>query len=281
MAFKQYLREEITRGLDETYTEEGWAKDFPGKAYYDVHLSTIEKHEMATPTFREYLGRGGLKILESGCGTGRWMSFFETMGNRSFGVDDSWGPLRVAREHDPGMNLVRGNALVTPFKDGVFDAAFSSYVAEHFQEGPVPLFREIHRVLKPGALFFVVVPFNNTFRRLFVNNALRVFYAIWRWRQKPLGFTEFRYLKSEMDAFLAKSGFEVMRVLPDDYFLPWSKGIFVDVCDVGSFVKYEHKPVYEFGRFGRNVIRVIQSVGLWHSCEGIFYVTRAANRAGS
>jgi hypothetical protein len=46
-------------------------------------------------------------------------------------------------------------------------------------------------------------------------------------------------------------------------------------------VKYEHKPVYEFGRFGRNVIRVIQSVGLWHSCEGIFYVTRAANRDGS
>jgi hypothetical protein len=130
--------------------------------------------------------------------------------------------------------------------------------------------------MKPGALFFVVVPFNNTFRRLFVNNALRVFYAIWRWQKRPLGFTEFRYLKSEMDGFLAQSGFEVLRILPDDYYLPWSKGLFVDVCDVGSFVKYEHKPVYEFGRFGRNVIRVIQSVGIWHSCEGIFYVTRAA-----
>jgi SAM-dependent methyltransferase len=202
------------------------------------------------------------------------MSFFETMGNRSFGVDDSWGPLRVAREHDPDMNLVRGNALVTPFKDDVFDAAFSSYVAEHFPEGPVPLFREIHRVLKPGSLFFVVVPFNNTFRRLFTNNALRFFYAIWKWQKKPLGFTEFRYVKSEMDAFLAQSGFETIKVLPDDYYLPWSKGLFVDVCDVGSFVKYEHKPAFEFGRFGRNVIRAIQSVGIWHSCEGIFYVTR-------
>ena len=50
--------------------------------------------------------------------------------------------------------------------------------------------------------------------------------------------------------------------------------------NVGSFVKYEHKPVYEFGPFGRNVIRVIQSVGLWHSCEGIFYVTRATKRDG-
>jgi SAM-dependent methyltransferase len=172
------------------------------------------------------------------------------------------------------MNLVRGNALVTPFRNDAFDAAFSSYVAEHFPDGPVPLFKEIHRVLKPGALFFVVVPFNNTFRRLVTNNALRFFYAIWRWKKKPLGFTEFRYEKKEMDAFLAQAGFEVERVLPDDYYLPWSKGLFVDVCDVGSFVKYEQKPAFEFGKFGLRIVRAIQSVGIWHSCEGIFYVTR-------
>jgi SAM-dependent methyltransferase len=275
MSFKQYLKAEITKGLDETYTEEHWAKETPGKAYYDVHLSTIERHEMAAPTFREYLGRGGMRILESGCGTGRWMAYFEKLGNRGFGVDDSWGPLRVAREHDPGMNLVRANALRTPFRNDSFDAAFSSYVAEHFEEGPEPLFREIHRVLKPNALFFVVVPFNNTFRRLVVNPTLRAFYGLWALRGRPLGFTEFRYTKAEMDGFLRRTDFEVVKVLPDDYFLPWSKGLFVDLCDVGSFVHYEHKPPYEFGRFGTTVARTIQSLGVWHSCEGIFYVTRA------
>ena len=65
----------------------------------------------ATPIFREYLGRGGLQVLESGCGSGRWMAFFEKLGNQAFGVDDSWGPLLLAREHDPDMRLVRGNAL--------------------------------------------------------------------------------------------------------------------------------------------------------------------------
>src|SRR5262245_38262184 len=275
MSFKQFLRKEITQGLDETYTEEHWAKNAPGREYYDVHLSTIEKHEMATPTFREFLGRGGMRVLESGCGTGRWMAFFEKLGNRAYGVDDSWGPLRVAREHDPDMNLCRANALATPYRDGVFDAAFSSYVAEHFPEGPEPLFREIHRVLKPGGLFFVVVPFNNTFRRLVVNPTLRGFYALWKLRGRPLGFTEFRYTQDEMNGFLTRTNFEVVRVGPDDYFLPWSKGLFVDICDVGSFVKYEHKPPYEFGRFGTTVVRLIQSAGIWHSCEGIFYVTRA------
>jgi SAM-dependent methyltransferase len=275
MPFKQYLRSEITKGLDETYTEEHWAKETPGKAYYDVHLSTIEKHEMATPTFRRYLGGGGMRIVESGCGTGRWMAFFEQLGNQAFGLDDSWGPLRVAREHDPDMRLVRANALFSPYKDDVFDAAFSSYVAEHFEEGPEVLFREIHRVLKPNGLFFVVVPFNNTFRRFVTNPALRAFYALWRARGRGLGFTEFRYTKAEMDGFLARTNFDVVEVLPDDYYLPWSKGLFVDLCDVGSFVHYEHKPPYEFGPFGTRVIRTIQRAGIWHSCEGIFYVTRA------
>ena len=275
MAFKQYLKIEITKGLDETYTEEHWAKEHPGKSYYDVHLSTIENHEMAAATFRKYLGRGGMRVLESGCGTGRWMAFFEKLGNRAFGVDDSWGPLRVAREHDPGMNLVRANALHTPYKNDSFDAVFSSYVAEHFEEGPEVLFREIHRVLKPGGLFFVVVPYNNTFRRVVVNPTLRAFYTLWKVRGRRLGFTEFRYRKEEMDGFLARTSFETIEILPDDYYLPWSKGLFVDLCDVGSFVHYEHKPPYEFGPLGTRVIRAIQSVGLWHSCEGIFYVTRA------
>jgi SAM-dependent methyltransferase len=275
MSFKQYLKAEIARGLDETYVLEDWAKDHPGRSYYDVHLSTIERHETATPIFRRHLGGGGLRILESGCGTGRWMAFFERLGNRPVGLDDSAGPLRVARAHDAALPLVRADALRSPFRANVFDAAFSSYVAEHFEEGPERLFGEIHRVLKPGGLFFVVVPHDNTFRRLVVDPALRVLYGVWRLRRLGLGFTEFRYRKEEMDGFLVRSGFDVLEVLPDYYRLPWSKGLFVDLCDVGSFFNYEPKPPYEFGPVGRAIVRAIQSAGLWHSSGGLFYVARA------
>jgi hypothetical protein len=82
--------------------------------------------------------------------------------------------------------------------------------------------------------------------------------------------TEFRYSKTEMDVSLARTNCETLRVLPDAFRLPWSKGLFVDRCDVGSFVHYEHEPPYEFGAFGTAVVRTIQSAGLWHSCEGIF-----------
>jgi ubiquinone/menaquinone biosynthesis C-methylase UbiE len=275
MSYKQRLRAEITAGLDETYVHEPWAEDFPGKAYFDVHLSTIEEHETATPIFKEFLAPGGLKILESGCGTGRWMAYFERLGNRSFGIDDSGGPLRAAREHDPDMNLVRANALATPFHDNSFDAAFSSYVAEHFEDGPGLLFREIHRVLKPGGLFFVVVPYNNWFRRLVVNPIVSLLCGILILCRRRLAFTEYRYTQAEMDGFVSRAGFEVLRTVPDDYKLPWSKGLFCDLCDVASFFYYEPRPLYEFRLLGRTVAALLQRISPWLACGGIFYVCRA------
>ena len=203
---------------------------------------------MATPTFRRYLGGGGLKILESGCGSGRWMAFFEKLGNRAFGVDDSWGPLRLAREHDPDMNLVRANALATPYADDTFDAAFSSYVAEHFEEGPEVLFREIHRVLKPGGLFFVVVPFNNTFRRYVVNPILMGLWKLWKWRGKGLELHRVPlHAAPRWRASCAAPTSTSSRCSPDDFFPPWQKGLFCDLCDLGCFFSYEPKPPYEFG----------------------------------
>jgi hypothetical protein len=74
MSFEQYLIAEVIAGLDETYRVEDWEKDHPGRMYFDLHINAIEMHERSAQTFRRYLGGGGMKILESGCGSGRWMA---------------------------------------------------------------------------------------------------------------------------------------------------------------------------------------------------------------
>src|SRR6185295_9546228 len=109
------------------------------------------------------------------------------------------------------------------------------------------------------------------FRRLVVDPALRVMYGVWKLRGLGLGFTEFRYRKAEMDGFLARTNFEVLEVLPDDYRMPWSKGLFVDLCDVGSFFNYEPKPPYEFGPAGRLVTH--------HTARGVDRLGRGDRRA--
>jgi SAM-dependent methyltransferase len=273
MAFKQYVRAEIAAGLDETYQFETWAAGTPGRAYYDVHLSVIDARETCVPTLRRVLEGTGKRVLESGCGTGRWMAFFERLGHRAFGIDDSAGPLRVARAHDPALRLARADIVTSPFKDACFDAVFSSYVAEHFENGPEPLLREIHRLLKPDGVLALIVPYNNLFRRLVTNHLLRGFYLLSRLRGRPLAFTEYRYTRDEMERFLGASGFAIAHCEPDDFRLPWAKGLSLDLgpwlrprgADAGS---------WEMNAFGRALARTLHAVSPWTTCAGILLIAR-------
>lgn len=277
MAFKQFVRAEIAAGLDETYQFEQWAVEARGDAYYAVHLSVIDEFETCVPTLQRVLSGTGLRILESGCGTGRWMAFFERLGHHAYGVDDSAGPLSVARHHRPSMRLARADAVWSPFLDASFDVVFSSYVAEHFEDGPVPLLREIRRVLKPNGMLLLIVPYNSLFRRWVTNRMLQVFYLLARLRGRPLAFTEFRYTESEVRGFLEQAGFREEHAEPDDFRLPWAKGLSLDL---GRFV-LPRLGTWELNSGGRLLARILHGISPWLSCAGVLYVARKEGFKGA
>jgi SAM-dependent methyltransferase len=172
------------------------------------------------------------------------------------------------------MRLVRGDAVGSPFRDASFDAVFSAYVAEHFEAGPDALLRELHRVLKPSGLLILIVPYESWFRRLLTHRALGLYYRLARRRGQPLAFTEYRFAAGELDALLARCGFRVEAVEPDDYRAPWAKGITVDL---EPLVRPRHLPPgsWELNRFGRALARVLNACSPWAACAGILYVARA------
>ncbi len=270
--FKQYVRAAVAEHLDETYRFETWAERAQGTEYFDVHHAVIEARETAVPTLTRVLPPGG-RILESGCGSGRWLDWFARRGLTPIGLDDSAGALAVARRHGAGLALVRGDAVDSPFRAASFDAAFSAYVAEHFEAGPDALLAEIYRVLKPGGVLVLIVPYDNPFRRLVVDRVLSAYYWLARRRGEPLAFTEYRFRRGEVRDVLARAGFRLEVSEADDYRFPWAKGLCVDL---GPLVRPRGMAAgsWELNLPGRLLARTLNALSPWTAAAGVLAVAR-------
>lgn len=99
----------------------------------------------------------GERILDAGCGTGRYLGPLIRAGAEPVGMDFSEGMLTVARRGHPGVPLVTADLQShLPFEDNEFDAVLCALIGEHLDE---PLFAlgEMRRVLRPkGRLVFSV-----------------------------------------------------------------------------------------------------------------------------
>lgn len=89
-----------------------------------------------------------LRVLDVGCGSAPWKSLWTPHTNEYIGMD-----LKPA----PTVDIV-APAEKIPFPDNSFDAVFSVSVLEHVQ-GQREAVEEILRVLKPGGIAIIGVPF--------------------------------------------------------------------------------------------------------------------------
>ena len=98
----------------------------------------------------ELEGRG--EVADIGCGPGQVALFLHERGLQMVGVDLSEGMLEVARRLVPGVRFVAGSLMALPQADGAFAGATSFYSIVHLERDElVPAFRELARVLGPGA----------------------------------------------------------------------------------------------------------------------------------
>jgi SAM-dependent methyltransferase len=99
----------------------------------------------------------GKRVLDAGCGHGRYLAAFAGMGAHVVGLDAGRGPeLAGVPLHDPRISVVQGSVLRLPFRDASFDLAFSDGVIHHTPD-PRAAFLELARVVKPGGAVYVWV----------------------------------------------------------------------------------------------------------------------------
>jgi demethylmenaquinone methyltransferase/2-methoxy-6-polyprenyl-1,4-benzoquinol methylase len=91
----------------------------------------------------------GRRALDVATGTGDLAIALASRGARVTGLDFSEGMLELARDKEPGIEWVQGNALELPYGDGEFDAVTVGFGARNFADLDRGL-SEMTRVTRPG-----------------------------------------------------------------------------------------------------------------------------------
>lgn len=123
-------------------------------------------------------------LLDIGCGKMPYKKYILEHSNVEtyIGLD-----IETARAYDANIQSdFTWDGVKMPFENESFDCAFGTEVLEHCPE-PETVLKEVHRVLKPGGVFFFTVPF------------------LWNLHEVPND--EYRYTPYALERHLKKSGF--------------------------------------------------------------------------
>jgi len=139
---KKMKRDEIIR---ERYKE--IATVYDKSRFESIQGMTIDKKQKDA-LFRSLKGlQKDSKILEAGCGTGRFLEFLENKGYKNLhGIDQAEEMLKIASKKSHAM-LERGDIYHLPFKKNSFDAVYSVRVLFHLEK-PEKAINEMLRVGK-------------------------------------------------------------------------------------------------------------------------------------
>jgi SAM-dependent methyltransferase len=152
--------------------------------------------------------RPGDRVLDLGCGAGRFLGALAQAGAEPVGVEIAEAALERARRNAPGAEL----ALLDP--DGSLplahhsvDVVWCSEVLEHVADAG-HLMHEARRVLRPGGRLLVTVPFHGRVQGALV--ALTRFDAHF----DPLGHHLRFFTRTSLAAALDHAGFAAIEVRP-------------------------------------------------------------------
>jgi ubiquinone/menaquinone biosynthesis C-methylase UbiE len=108
----------------------------------------------------------GMKVLDLACGDGVDLLYYKELGAEIYGLDASSELIKIARKKLAGAHLNVSLFETIPFEDGFFDVVLSKY-AVMTSKNMQPVFKEIHRVLKPGGtmMYLVTHPFRQFFEK--------------------------------------------------------------------------------------------------------------------
>ena len=129
-----------------------------------AQVDACDRYELA-PLFQRCF-QERQPVLEAGCGSGRWCAWLQRRGIRCDGVDWSRELCDRAALAIPGARFFACDMSAVPMPDGAYGGLLALGSIEHTVDGPLAALREFRRLLRPGGVAVITMPYGSPLRRL-------------------------------------------------------------------------------------------------------------------
>ena len=160
-------------------------------------------------------------ILEAGSGLSAVVITLRRLGYRIQGIDYAVNALIESKAYDRHLPLAAADVHALPYADNSLGAYLSFGVLEHFEHGMTPALQEAYRVLMPGGVLVLTIPYPNVVHRL----------VALRRRLQAVGpltddsFYESTYTRRKLVDAAREAGFTILKVQPTSHaYTLWGLG---------------------------------------------------------
>lgn len=145
------------------------------------------------------------RVIDAGCGLGIYVAGLRARGYDCEGVE--WGSATVdlIKGCYPELPIRQGDVTKLDVPDGYYSGYISMGVMEHVYDGPAPMLAEAYRVLAPGGVGLISVPFFGPLRRL------RARFGAYNDDVTGLEFYQYAYDKDVFFEAVRDAGFVILR----------------------------------------------------------------------